>query len=174
VLGGDLVGCEVVVAPRVRPADVVEEQQRQARALRALTDDPQLLGHRVVVVVAVDDRGVGQRDRPQRLVARGPDELEIRALLVEGDELLLGRRIDRPDACLGARGPLQQQPREIAGVRADLDHGPRPGRVEARDQQLRVVEQRRAPAPGLVGVGIEVQIEPVHEGAAVYRRVSPV
>ena len=65
VLLGDQLGREVVVAAPVGPADVVEEQQRQLGAGRALADQPQLLADRVVVVVAVDDHRVRQlRDAP--------------------------------------------------------------------------------------------------------------
>ena len=66
VLGGDRVRVEVVVAAAVRPADVVEQQQRQLGARRALAEDPQLLADGVEVVVAVDHDGVGQRDPRQR------------------------------------------------------------------------------------------------------------
>ena len=77
-LGGDRAGVEVVVAPAVRPADVVEQQQRQRRARRPLADQPQLLADREVVVVAVDHHRVGQRDLAQRVQARRADQLELR------------------------------------------------------------------------------------------------
>ena len=172
MLGGDQVGREVVVAAPVRPADVVEEQQRQRRALRALADDPQLLADREVVVVAVDDHRVGQRDRlaaprgSSRAPARG------RRALVEGARA--------PSAATGSmahtraprRGrPVEQQPGQVARVGADLDDRLGLRGVQAGDQQLGVVEQRRAPVGWFVRVGVEVECEPAHEGAAVYRRL---
>ena len=68
----------------LRPADVVEQQQRE-RAARtgAPKDDPQLGGDGVVVVVAINDERVGQDDALQRIVAGRPDELEVVAFVVE-------------------------------------------------------------------------------------------
>ena len=43
MLSGDLLRGEVVIAPRVGPAHVVEEQQRQLTAPRALGDETQLV-----------------------------------------------------------------------------------------------------------------------------------
>ena len=173
VLGGDQVRGEVVVAAPVRPADVVEEQQRQCRALRALADDAQLLADGEVVVVTVDDRGVGQRDRLERLVARRTHQLEVGPALVEGDELLLRRGVDGPHARAARRRPVEQEPGQVARIGPDLDDGLGLRRVQAGDQHLGVVEQRRAPVSWFVRVGVEVECEPAHEGAAVYRRPPP-
>ena len=169
VLRGDLVGREVVVAAAVRPAHVVQEDERQRRVLRALADDAQLLANRVVVVVAVDDHRVGQRDGVERLVAGGADELELGPALVERDELLLRRGVDRPHSRAGTRRPVQQQPRQVPRIRADLHHRLHPRRLEARDQNLGVVEQRRAEVAGLVGVRVEVQFKLAHRSARYLR-----
>jgi hypothetical protein len=98
VLLGDESGVEVVVAAPVRPADVVEEEEWQVGTVGASGDRPQLLGDRVVVVVAVDDHGVRERDPRQRLQARLAHQLQVVALLRQPDEVLLGGGVDRADA----------------------------------------------------------------------------
>ena len=116
---GISVGREVVVAAPVRPADVVEEQQRQRRARRALADQPQLLADGEVVVVAVDDHRVGQRDR--RAAPRGSSRGPAR-----------GRRGSRrgPRAPSAARGRWPHTAR--AGAGRPVERAARSGRRRRR------------------------------------------
>ena len=82
----------------------MEQQQRQLVAGRALADQPQLLGDRVVVVVAVDHDRVGQRDLRERLEAgaggsaRAPDApaSSIRPCCGAGRSRSRARRRRRP------------------------------------------------------------------------------
>jgi len=53
----------------------VKHEQRQVRSRRALADQPQLLAHREVVVVAVDHHRVRQLDPRQGVQARLADQL---------------------------------------------------------------------------------------------------
>ena len=137
-------------------------------AAGALGDQPQLLDHRPVVVVAVDDERVGELDRAQRLVARRADELEVVALLVEPLERRLRRRVDRADA---ARRPWRPT-RASSSVRSPANaptssDRPRPAAVEAGDHQLGVVDERHAPAVGVVAVGVDREVGAMHGGASV-------
>ena len=63
-LPGDAIGLVVEVTPPVRPADVVEHQDGQgcARPARRLRQQPELVVHRVPVVVAVDEDDVCGRE----------------------------------------------------------------------------------------------------------------
>ena len=110
----------------MRPADVVEHEQWQRLLACGGDDQPELLGHGVVVVVAVDHVGIGARQVRQGLVAGLLHQLQFRVLLGERDELLLRRGVDRPDACLRGLGPLKQEPGQVSGIGADLDHRCRP------------------------------------------------
>ena len=155
-LGGDLLGREVVVAAAVGPADVVEQQQRQRGALGALADQPQLLADREVVVVAVDDRRVGQRDRREGGEARLADQLELGVVARERLQAGLRRRVDRADAGPRAGRPVDEHAREVAGERTHLDHPPGARGVQAGQQDLGRLGQRHPPVLGVVEVGVEV------------------
>ena len=102
---GDLRGVEVVVAATVGPADVVEEHQRQLRPGRPLVDQPQLLGHGPVVVVAVQDHHVGHWNPGQRLDAGLTHQLQLRALLFQLQQARLGVGIDGQHRGVPVRGP---------------------------------------------------------------------
>ena len=152
---GDGLGRVVAVAARVRPADVVQQDQRQLVAIGLLRDQAQLFANGVVVVVAVENHGVGARKCLERVVARLADQLELRALRRQLHEFLLRSGVDGRHPRPRARGPVEQQPRDVAGVRAYLDDRARLRRVQACDHQLGVVGERGAPAPRVVLVGVQ-------------------
>ena len=60
------------------------------------------------------------------------------------------------------RGPVEQQGRQLAVVGADLGDAAGAGGVEAAEQELRVVGQRREPGIGGVEGDLADRIEPVH------------
>ena len=154
VLGRDPLGRVVGVAAGQRPADVVEDQQRQASARGPVGDQAQLLAERVVVVVAVEDHrvdvevGVGER-----LDARPLDQLEVAALGGELAQRRLGRRVDRDDARAAALRPAEQLAGRLAVEGAHLGDRARAGGVEAREEELGRVDDR---GRVLVGVGREM------------------
>ena len=101
---------EVVVPAPVRPADVVEEQQRERRVRRALADELQLprtvsgCGRRR----SRRRRGSGSQGEPRGWSA---DQLELGALLIELDEPVLRSRIDGADA--RPRAPAQSTRKRV-------------------------------------------------------------
>ncbi len=135
-------GAEYVVAAGVGPAHVVEQQQRKIDAGRPLADQAQLLAQGVVVVVAVDDHRAGQRELPERIVARLDDELQLGMLLSELDQLGLRIGVDRRDADISGGGPIEQLARQLTPVGADLQDELCPDRFETRKQDLPEVGER--------------------------------
>ncbi len=106
----DLLGVEVVVPASVRPAHVVEQEQRQVRAARPLGDQPQLLGDRPVVVVAVDDHGVGQVEVWQRVRLVSRISSTSSRSRSSAHQRLLRRGVDRPATPPAVPGrPVGQQ-----------------------------------------------------------------
>ena len=168
----DAVGRVVVVAAPVRPADVVEHEQRQVGA-GALGDEAQLLADREVVVVPVDDHRIRRRQVRQRGQAGLTHQLQLRARLGQAHQPLLRRRVDRDHARARPRGPVDQDLREVARVRADLDDRARAGRVEAREQDLGQVLHRVPPAAGIAGVGVDLRLGSLHERASVSAALPP-
>ena len=71
-------------------------------------------------------------------------------------ELLLRRRVDGGHARARFAAQSTSSRGEVAGVRAHLHDRARAGGVEARDQQLRVVDERVGPAPWIVCVGVDL------------------
>ena len=136
VVGRDLLGVEIVVAPAVGPAHVVEQQERQFGAGGPPSDCRKLVADRVVVVVAVDDHDVGQRDLEECVEAALANQLERRRCVIELCQRLLRRGIDREHGRPAARRPVDEDPGQIARERADLGHRPRADRIQAGDDQL--------------------------------------
>jgi hypothetical protein len=134
-------GREVGVPARMRPPHVVEHQQRDVASRRPFVDQAQLLAHRVVVVIAVDDHGVRKRDVAKRIVARLTDQLQLGASLAELDQLGLRSRVDRHDAPARALRPVEQQARQVPRVRAHLRDRSRPARAQTGNQDLPDVDQ---------------------------------
>ena len=162
VLGRYAVGRPVGVAPSVRPAHVVQDEERQRTRRGPLGDQAELPAHRVVVVIAVDDRGVREPEPLQRVMASRPHELEIGPLTRELLELRLWGRIDRRDRRAAAVGPCEELAGEVSGVRAHLDDEPRVDRVEQRHHDLEGVRQRVPPVAGVVSAKLR------HPGGPVY------
>ena len=153
----------------MRPADVVEEEQRELGAGR-LGDQPQLLADRVVVVVAVDDHRVG-RSRgaaAPRGSSRAPARAR-RALRRGGRAARCGDGSIATTRAPAARRPVDEHAGEVARVGADLDDRPRAGRVEARQQDLREVLERVRPATGIVRVGVDLRLLPLHRAGECIR-----
>ena len=63
--------------------------------------------------------------------------------------------------------PVDEHAGEVAGVGADLHDRARAGRVEAGQQDLGEVLERVRPATGVVGVGVDLRLLPLHERASV-------
>ena len=157
VLGRDHLGVVVVVAAGVRPGDVVEQQQRERAVAGALGDQAQLLAHRVVVVVAVDDRRVGYRYAAQRVVARLAEQLELRMGALELDKRCPRTRVDGRDADAAAGSPAHERSGQVARVGPHLDHRPHLRGLEQREDQLGEREQRGAPVAGVIRVRIDIE-----------------
>jgi hypothetical protein len=155
-VSGDGAGVVIVVAAAVRPADVVEKEQRERRAGRPLGDQAQLLANRVVVVVPVYHDRVRERQLAQCVEARGADQLDT----LERLEVGLWRRIDRRYRGARSGGPGDEHAGEVAGERPDLDHRPSARRVQTRKQHLGRLRKRRPPARRVVRIGIRC-----HQGA---------
>ena len=62
-------------------------------------------------------------------------------------------RLDCEDPGARPGRPVEQQGRQVAGVRADLGDGARPARVKAADQDLTEIRQGVAPALGIMTSG---------------------
>ena len=107
VLRRDLLGVVVVVAAGVRPADVVEEQQRQRASPARSATIAQLLADRPVVVVAVDDHRVRESAiAAQRLEAGLADQLQLGAgARPSSTSSAWGERVDGHDAWRRPRRP---------------------------------------------------------------------
>jgi len=154
VLGRDHLGLEIDVAAAVRPADVVEEQQRQRASAGAGSEQPEVLAHGVVVVVAVEDHGVGHSDVRQGVPASLVDEVQLGVLGGELDQPALRIRVDRDNPRLAAGGPAQQLTREAAREGADLGHRPGPRGVEAGEEDVGQVGQRVSDLLGFDAVAL--------------------
>ena len=63
-------------------------------------------------------------------------------------------RLDCEDPGARPGRPVEQQGRQVAGVRADLGDGARPARVKAADQDLTEIRQGVAPALGIMTIGV--------------------
>ena len=123
VLLGDPLRRVVQVAPAVRPADVVQDHDRQRRALLAghVGEELQLVADRVPVVVAVDQRRVHDRELPQHVEAGGAVEhvpAGKRTLVLGRVEL--GHGVDDVELGLGTE-LLEHAHGGLASERADLD-----------------------------------------------------
>jgi hypothetical protein len=153
---GDPLWVPVSIPPAVWPADVVQHQQGDPRPGGSLVDLPQLLAHRVVVVVAVDDHRVRQRDVSQRLIARLLDQLQVSAGFAQFDEGAVRGRIDGDHTPAGGPSPVEQDASQIARVCPDLGHRLRAACVEAPEKNLGEIRQRMTPAGGIVLVGVAV------------------
>ena len=153
---GDQLGRVVVVAPPVRPGDVVEQEQRQRRS-RPLVDEPQLLAHGVVVVIAVDHDGIGHLDvlSASRLVSRTSSSSVVR--LCQLHQPVLRRRVDGGHPCARLRSPVHEHG---GSGRRHTRRSPRRTVRSAvsrdRQEQLGVVDERVGPAAWIVceGVGL--------------------
>ena len=132
--GRDLFRRVIEVSPPVRPADVVEDQHRQRRAVasRGPGKHPELVVHGVPVVIAVDERDVDRRQLRQHVVAdvAVEDVATGEPLLVLG-RVELGDRIDHVELGVGTE-PFEHQRGRLSAQRADLDDAPRARRLEHR------------------------------------------
>ena len=139
-------GVVVVVAPAVRPATSWNSSSGSVAARAALGDQPQLLADREVVVVAVDDHRVGQRDLAAARRGSSRGSARVGRSSASADEAGCGAGSMAVTRAPCARRPVDEHAREVAGVGADLDHRARADSVQARQQQLGRVRQRGAPA----------------------------
>ena len=130
-----------------------------SRALaRALADQPQLLGDRVVVVVAVDHDRVGQRQ-----LRRAPRGSCWRTARARGCSLAscsspgCGAGSIASTRASAVAAHADQHPGQVTGERADLGHRLRARGVEAAEHQLGHLRHRDAPARGVAQVGVELE-----------------
>ena len=153
VAGRDPVRVVVAVAAPQRPADVVQEQQRQLAA-GPLGDQAQLLADREVVVVAVDDHGVGELEPRQRVVAGLDDQLQLGAGPRELEQPIARRRVDRGDPLDAGRcRPAEQLLGEQAVLRADLGDRAHLRGFQRPEDDLAEVRERAVEAVEVVGCG---------------------
>ncbi len=129
----------------------MEHEEGQPRVAGALGDDLELPAEREVVVVPVEDDGVRHVDLAKNVVRRLTPKRQLRVRLGHREQLGGRRGIDRGDLGAGAPGPVQEHLGERAAKRADLEHGPRPGRIETRQQRRGDVRKRVADE---IGVGL--------------------
>ena len=95
-----------------------------------------------MVVVAVDEVGVGGLDPGERVRAPRFHELEGGRPLCELADLLRGERLDCHEARAVLLGPGRHLAREATGLRADLHHPPSRDRGEHVEDQRAVLAQR--------------------------------
>ena len=147
VLRGDPIGGRVLVAAGERPEDVMEEQQREM--LRPLRDQPELVDQRVVVVIAIEHDGVGDREVSEGVQAHLLDHFQLGVLIHQLGQVRDRSRLDRDHASTAWLGPLEQLLGKPASLGAHLDDGLDPGRVEAGAPDLIEVTEG---VPGLVRI----------------------
>ena len=154
VVGGDRVRVEVVVAAAVRPADVVEQQQRQLGARRPLAERsaaPRAPCRSCGRRRSRPRRAAGSRGSASRLVSR-----------ISSSSGCCPASATRPSCGAGSTAPTRApapaaqstSTRVRSPAKAPTSTTERaPGGVEARQHDLRRLRERDAPALGVVRYG---------------------
>jgi hypothetical protein len=121
----------LVAAPR-RPPDVVQEDDRVTVATRTRRHRAQLFERGPVVVVAIEQVGVGRWERPERCRAAVLQQPQSRSRRVHGTRRATGGGVDAGCGPVDPGEVVREMGRHRAALDADLHDGPDPDQLQRR------------------------------------------
>jgi hypothetical protein len=142
VLGEEVRGI-IGIAASPRPCDIVEDDEGETRAIATSDDRGELSGNGVVVVITVDDVGVTRLDVTQTFGAAAADQLNRREPRQDVEQRRRRFGFHRVDSGGARLGPLPQDGSERARVGTDLHDGVHAADVEALENELVKIGERR-------------------------------